>query len=280
MPIPIEVQTANSKRNRTYTNMPKEIWKDIPDWPYYKISSLGRIKSFVQNNRGRILSTRFLKDGKYKYSVVTLCSSGQKKQISIPYLILTLFGENFVDITGEQWKPVTEWNGYEVSNMGRVRARGRVVKKSNGMNFFTTGRIKNLRLSSSKKYLCVNLSKDGVFQTMQVHRLVATAFVAGRTSQRKCVNHKDGNGLNNFSDNLEWVTHKENSQHSVEILKRHGGCKGEKNNGAKLTEQQAIDAKRMFLLKQADVSQLARKFGIHEKSMYRLVTGRNWKHLS
>lgn len=260
--------------------MEKEIWKDIPDWPNYKISSLGRVKSFLQNNQGKILSTRFLKNGKHEYSVTTLCNNGLKKQISIPYLVLTLFGENFVEIAGEEWRAVEGWNGYEVSDMGRIRTRGRIVKRNNGENFFVAGRIKNLRLSSSKKYLCVNLSKDGRFQTIQAHRLVAIAFIGGRTEQRKCVNHKDGNGLNNFADNLEWVTYKENSKHSREVLKHSGASKGEKNGGARLTEQQALDAKRLYKSNQADIPQLAEKFGVHRKSMYRLLTGRNWKHLS
>ena len=36
---------------------------------------------------------------------------------------------------------------------------------------------------------------------------------------KKTVNHKDGNKLNNKVSNLEWATHKEQTKHMHEVLK-------------------------------------------------------------
>lgn len=48
----------------------------------------------------------------------------------------------------------------------------------------------------------------------KVHRLVAIAFCDGRSEERNEVNHIDYNRTNNYYKNLEWVTHRENVQHS------------------------------------------------------------------
>lgn len=49
-----------------------------------------------------------------------------------------------------------------------------------------------------------------------VHRLVARYFVPN-PSHKPCVNHKDGNKMNNSSSNLEWVSHKENTAHALRM---------------------------------------------------------------
>ncbi len=51
---------------------------------------------------------------------------------------------------------------------------------------------------------------------MLVHRLVAAAFVPGRTAERRWVNHIDGDKSYNYFENLEWVTPSENITHAIE----------------------------------------------------------------
>lgn len=65
-------------------------------------------------------------------------------------------------------------------------------------------------------YLSYNLTlPDGNKKRCYAHRLVAIAFIKNDNIKKE-VNHKDGNKLNNYVDNLEWVTSKENQQHALE----------------------------------------------------------------
>lgn len=99
-----------------------------------------------------------------------------------------------------QYKTVTSYPNYEVSNTGLVRNRltGRVLKP----------------LILTKGYLGVRLYKEGNGKTLKIHRLVALAFVSGHFLFAQ-VNHIDGNKLNNHCSNLEWCTNTENHSHKM-----------------------------------------------------------------
>ena len=57
---------------------------------------------------------------------------------------------------------------------------------------------------------------DGKKVRRYAHRLVADAFLSKPAPDKIEINHKDGNKLNNYVDNLQWVTKKENSSHALE----------------------------------------------------------------
>lgn len=98
-----------------------------------------------------------------------------------------------------QWKPVFGFEGkYEVSMDGLVRnARS----------------LKTLKPKlAGAGYAQVAL---GAGNYRYVHRLVATAFVENPSGKPQ-VNHRDGDKLNNFAANLEWVTASENLRHAYE----------------------------------------------------------------
>ena len=102
----------------------------------------------------------------------------------------------------EIWKTISEYADYEVSNFGRVRNA-------------TTGRILKGSLSSSG-YLTVSLSKNRKSKTHSIHQLVAREWVSN-LEEKRCIDHIDGNTVNNHLDNLRWATHAENSRN----LKKH-----------------------------------------------------------
>lgn len=104
----------------------------------------------------------------------------------------------------EIWKN-TEYDGYMVSNKGRVRSKNKILSEND----------------NGRGYLTVQMSiKNHPFRRY-IHRLVANAFVDNPHNYPQ-INHKDGNKRNNNVDNLEWVTPEMNSRHAWTT----GLCKG------------------------------------------------------
>lgn len=77
-------------------------------------------------------------------------------------------------------------------------------------------------------YAVVSPYLNGKQKIYSVHRLIAQAFIENPES-KPAVNHKDGNKSNNELDNLEWVTHSENTKHAhanglIDAKKNHVKC--------------------------------------------------------
>jgi hypothetical protein len=102
-----------------------------------------------------------------------------------------------VNLDGEEWKRISEFENYEVSNMGRVRN----IKL-----------CKLLKLNTRKGYYEVTLGK----KSRSIHRMVADAFVPNPDDKPQ-VNHL-GDKLDNRACMLEWVTQQENAQHAADNI--------------------------------------------------------------
>lgn len=113
----------------------------------------------------------------------------------------------------EQWKPVNGYESfYEVSTHGRVKSVRRRVPRSNGGETTVREKIFNGYVANTG-YRVVNLSRNNSINQCCIHRLVAEHFIPN-PENKKTVNHKDGNKLNNHVGNLEWCTYLENNVHA------------------------------------------------------------------
>lgn len=82
----------------------------------------------------------------------------------------------------------------------------RVMKQRNGR-----------RRTASNPYKVVTLWDNGKQFDVEVHRLVANAFLPN-PKNLPCVNHKDGDPSNNDVSNLEWCSYSDNVRHSIDVL--------------------------------------------------------------
>lgn len=106
----------------------------------------------------------------------------------------------------EEWKPIEDLVGYEVSSKGNIRSWN---KPGRGKTFYDTPHPITLCQTPTSPYWYFKVSGG----QRSVHREVAKAFLQNPLSLPE-VNHKDEDKSNNSVENLEWCTRKENNTHS------------------------------------------------------------------
>lgn len=96
-----------------------------------------------------------------------------------------------------EWKQISDYENYEVSNEGDVRnkKRGQILKHGKDKDGY------------SRVVLC----KQGKIKTYRINRLVLSTFKENPLNL-PIAEHKDGNLKNNHIDNLRWATSQQNSQ--------------------------------------------------------------------
>jgi len=126
----------------------------------------------------------------------------------------------------ENWKRINSFDNYLISTLGRVKSIARLEIRKDSKPLPVKETILK-QFVDIKGYAHVGMKRnDNKWQTKQVHRLVAEAFLPNPNNQ-PCVNHKDENKLNNCVDNLEWCTVNYNVNYGS---RNHNVSKSLKNN--------------------------------------------------
>ena len=118
----------------------------------------------------------------------------------------------------EVWKDILDFPNYQISNLGRVKSKGRYVNVGikNQDKCYRKEKIIDGYINR-KGYKQVTLyDENRKPKTMRIHKLVALYFIPNINNLPE-INHKDGNKLNNNVDNLEWITNYDNIQHSIKM---------------------------------------------------------------
>jgi predicted XRE-type DNA-binding protein len=176
----------------------------------------------------------------------------------------------------EIWKSIEGYDGYDVSNFGRVR--------SYHSNY---GTIKKEPL----RILKPGLKKNGYFQvvlfkiiggkrirtSILVHKLVAEAFIGKRPEYKNiAICHNDGNKTNNADTNLRYDTYANNMADAV----RHGSIKKESNvSTSKLSRQQVMQILDLYKTNNYSQRKLAIMFGVSKTNIGNIIKRKTWKSI-
>lgn len=177
----------------------------------------------------------------------------------------------------EKWKPISFCpDRYEISNYGRVRRLKRKIMRSNGSPMVLKEKIIKGWLNEDG-YNVHKLYLEHGRANISAHRLCAWHFV-GNPENKPEVNHKDGNKVNNFYKNLEFVTSSENVQHAFDNGLMENQARGERQHLSKLKANDIPKIRKMssdgyFANEIADI------YDVHKSTIQRVLNGKTWKHI-
>nr|DAV04592.1 MAG TPA: homing endonuclease [Caudoviricetes sp.] len=166
----------------------------------------------------------------------------------------------------EIWKE-TEYPGYFISNLGRLKGR--------------TNKILKLRISKPGYYIMVIYpnGRHDKCKCLKIHRLVAQAFIPNPNGY-PVINHIDGNKLNNNAKNLEWCTYSYNTKHAYDNgLINAESISGCNNSNSKLSEEDVKWIREHYkpFDKEFGATALGKKFNMNNCNISRLARGLRYK---
>lgn len=157
----------------------------------------------------------------------------------------------------EIWKSITDFNNYEISNLGNIRRnylKGYKYRKPVNQHGYNT----------------ITFSVGIKFKKFQIHRLVAKEFIEN-IDNKPSVNHINGIKTDNRVENLEWVTNSENEKHSYRCLGKI--TNGIINRKIKLEDIEIIKELYMSGLSQ---EKIAKEYNVSQTCICLLINNKSY----
>lgn len=184
----------------------------------------------------------------------------------------------------EEWRAVVGFPDYEVSDLGRVKSRARVIVRGGRLARVTekvlAGYLKRSAYGRPVAMI-VTLKRDGKCHYERVHRLVLEAFVGPCPDGLEGC-HGDGTPSNNRLGNLRWGTPDDNRRDMVRHGTRHPvpHYRGEESTVSKLTDDQVRRIRAVKAWPFGLQARIAREIGISATHLWRIRTGQGWEHVA
>lgn len=170
-----------------------------------------------------------------------------------------------LSLPNEIWKPVIGFESrFQISNFGRLLSTYRISGNS----------VIIVPKPNKKGYIVTCLRDREKHRRTFMHRLVAEHFlVKPITTEIIEIDHKDCNRQNNHVSNLRWLTH---AEHKKVTSEKGEFPRGSDNHMSKLTEEQVIEARRIYENGGVTQKSLAEAFHISKQQMNDILNRKAW----
>lgn len=165
-------------------------------------------------------------------------------------------------------KEIKDFPKYFIDEKGFVISRRRRIELS-------------LKPTISRGYLTFFLYIGNYkYKHVSLHRLLASQFIPN-PDNKPCVNHKDGNKLNNNLNNLEWCTYSENNKHAYKL--RLMNKEGSNNQMSKLSENDIYSIRYCFsklnMSQNKFSSYLSQVYPVSSRQIRRIISRTDWRYI-
>jgi hypothetical protein len=244
-------------KRKYYSAANNRTWITIEDFSNFEISNDIDNEPQIRNKTTKYI----LKIN--KHNSVLARHKYVRKTLRVGYLLRKYFPSK--DLEGEYWKDIPGYEGlYCASNMGRIQ-------NMINLNYLNPTPKEN-------KYSSVRLfDMNSKAKPFRVHRLIAITFL-NNPDNKPVVNHKNGNKNDNRLENLEWMTHQENSQHAYDtkLIKfyKRGVYQIDKDTNEIIEEfESAAEVERILDIAHQSISKVC-------KGKYKTAGGYKWLYIN
>lgn len=174
-----------------------------------------------------------------------------------------------MELNFKRLKPIPKFAGYFAGADGYIYSYWAQGNRSR-IDYSRKARRLKARLTGGN-YLGVTLKQGNRYISKDVHRLICLSW---HGKSKKTASHKDGNKLNNRSDNLCWESYSENLKRRL----AHGtDDRGYHNSRAKITKGQLVKINKLLKEGYLTHREIGLKFGVSRVFITKINCGLRYK---